>query len=127
MPKPPGAVVDVMKVLIRLFGETNTDWNTIKIFLKNRSFIDNILNFDPRMINAEIRRDVEREIDRNSNSFQKDVIYRASVAAGPLAEWVKATLKYSRVVETIKPLEGELNRLLKDLESSKKRVIECEE
>ena len=116
-----------MKVLIRLFGETNTDWNTIKIFLKNRSFIDNILNFDPRMINAEIRRDVEREIDRNSNSFQKDVIYRASVAAGPLAEWVKATLKYSRVVETIKPLEGELNRLLKDLESSKKRVIECEE
>ena len=66
-------------------------------------------------------------MDKNANSFQKQVIYRASVAAGPLAEWVKATLKYSRVVETIKPLEGELNRLLKDLDSSKSRVIQCEE
>jgi dynein heavy chain 2 len=44
-------------------------------------------------------------MEKNQNSFQKEVIYRASVAAGPLAEWVKATLKYSRVVESIKPLE----------------------
>lgn len=62
MANPPKAVVDVMKVLIRLFGETNSDWNTIKTFLKNRSFIDNILNFDPRMINSAIRRDVENEV-----------------------------------------------------------------
>lgn len=81
-----------------MFGESNADWNTIKTYLKNRSFIDNVLNFDPRMINQDIRRDVEKQIEKNSNSFQKDVIYRASVAAGPLADWVKATLKYSRVV-----------------------------
>lgn len=87
-----------MKVLLRMFGESNADWNTIKTYLKNRSFIDNVLNFDPRMINQDIRRDVEKQIEKNSNSFQKDVIYRASVAAGPLADWVKATLKYSRVV-----------------------------
>lgn len=49
-----------MKVLVRLFGETNAEWNNIKTFLKNRSFIDNILNFDPRNITADIRRDVEK-------------------------------------------------------------------
>lgn len=57
----------------------------------------------------------------------KEVIYRASLAAGPLADWTRAILRYSKVVETIKPLEGELNKLMKALDGSKKRVIECEE
>lgn len=60
LPKPPQAVVDVMKVLVKLFGESNSEWNEIKTFLKNRSFIDNILNFDPRVLNAETRRNVEK-------------------------------------------------------------------
>jgi hypothetical protein len=47
LPKPPQAVIDVMKVLVRLFGENNVEWNNIKTFLRDRSFIDNILNFNP--------------------------------------------------------------------------------
>jgi dynein heavy chain 2, cytosolic len=49
------------------------------------------------------------------------------LAAGPLADWTRAILKYSKVVEAIKPLEGELNKLMKALDGSKKRVVECEE
>lgn len=44
-----------------------------------------------------------------------------------MADWTKAILKYSKVIESIKPLEGELNKLMKALDGSKKRVIECEE
>lgn len=38
---------------------------------------------------------------------------RASVAAAPLAAWVKANLQYSRVLEKIEPLEKEQNDLQK--------------
>lgn len=66
-------------------------------------------------------------MQRNSNSFDRAAIYRASVAAGPLCDWVKANVRYSKVLESIKPLETEMNMLLKALESSKKKVNECEE
>jgi dynein heavy chain 2 len=36
--------------------------------------------------------------------FEKQTIYRASVAAGPLADWTKAIIRYSKVIESIQPL-----------------------
>jgi len=50
-------------------------------------------------------------ISKNSNSFQKSVIYRASKAAGPIADWIKATVKFSEILETVKPLEDRLNAI----------------
>ena len=84
-----------------------------------------MLNFDPRNISGEYRANIEKDIQKNQNYFAKETIYRASLAAGPLADWTKAILRYSKVVESIKPLENELNKLMKALEGSKRRVIEC--
>ncbi len=53
------------------------------------------------------------------------MIYRASIAAGPLAEWVKAVLKYASVLEKIAPLEIELKKLFNKLESSRNRLKQC--
>jgi dynein heavy chain 2 len=55
------------------------------------------------------------------------VIYRASIAAGPLAEWVKAVVKYATVLEKIAPLEGELKKLYNKLESSRNRLKQCQD
>ena len=112
---------------MRIFGEVTDDWNAIKGFIKKRDFINSVLAFDPRQLSADARRDIEKEIEKNQNSFAKEVIYRASMAAGPLADWTKAIIRYSKVVETIRPLENEMSKLMKALDSSKRRVIECEE
>jgi len=63
-----------------------------------------VLNFDPRNISGEYRANIEKDIQKNQNYFAKETIYRASLAAGPLADWTKAILRYSKVVESIKPL-----------------------
>ena len=44
------------------------------------------------------------------------------MAAGPLAEWVKAILKYATVLEKIAPLEKELSMISKKLDSSRNRL-----
>ncbi len=49
-----------MRSVVRIFGEPDAEWNTIKGFLKNRGFIDNIINFDPRVMGAKLREEVER-------------------------------------------------------------------
>lgn len=46
-----------------------------------------------------------------SESFQTTVAKRASAAAAPLAEWVKANVQYSKVLHEIEPLEQELKTL----------------
>jgi dynein heavy chain 2 len=124
---PPEAIHDVMNGVLRMFGNFDGSWNNVKKFLKNRSVIDNILDFDPKMITPEIRKDMEKFLHDKSNSFEKNVIYRSSLAAGPLADWVKAILKYSVVLEKINPLEDDLNKVKKKLDSQKSRVVECED
>lgn len=46
-----------------------------------------------------------------SESFDPKAAKRASVAAAPLAAWVAANVKYSQVVDKIRPLEREQNKL----------------
>lgn len=46
------------------------------------------------------------------------VIHRVSVAASPLAAWVKAIMAYSKVLEKTAPLENELSGLVASLQAS---------
>lgn len=47
------------------------------------------------------------------DSFVAKTAKRASLAAAPLAAWVTANVKYSRVLEKIRPLEREQANLLR--------------
>lgn len=85
------------------------------MFLRDRSVIDNILNFEARNITPSIRKEVEDTITKNSSSFDRRNADRASAAAGPLCDWVIANVKFSKVLETVKPLEEEMNKLLRAL------------
>ena len=58
-----------------------------------------VVHFDPSIITKDVRRELSNYVESHSNSFEKNVIYIASAAAGPLAEWVIAVLKYSEVFD----------------------------
>lgn len=53
-------------------------------------------------------------------------IYRVSVAAAPMAAWVKANVQFSVVLEKVKPLEDDLAGLQASLDASRARVKQCE-
>ena len=89
---PPEPVHDVLSAVLRIMGSSDTNWNAMKDFLKGRSVISSITNFDPRRITPEIRHEVKILVKKRAASFEDSVIYRASIAAGPLAGWVKALL-----------------------------------
>ena len=60
------------------------------------------------------------------NSFDAATIYRVSVAAAPLASWVKANVKFAMVLEKIQPLTAELARAESTLKKSQNRLDACE-
>lgn len=79
------------------------------------------MSFDAACISPEIRFEVQKLIHERSSSFEDKTIYRISVAAAPLATWVKANLRYSLVLEKIQPLKYELQVASEKLDSSSKR------
>ena len=83
----------------------------MKSFLARRGIKEEIINFDARKITPDVSSKVEDLLRRKANSFEEKVAKRASAAAAPLAAWVVANLSFARVLQKIKPLEDEQNRL----------------
>jgi dynein heavy chain 2, cytosolic len=45
---PPEPIHDVLNAVLRLFGNQDTSWNSMKKFLSNKGVIDQVLNFNPK-------------------------------------------------------------------------------
>ncbi|KAJ3116477.1 Cytoplasmic dynein 2 heavy chain 1 [Phlyctochytrium bullatum] len=124
---PPPAVRDVLEGVLRLMGILDMSWNSMKGFLGKRTIKDEIMNFDARNITKQVRDSVTELLRSKKDSFEEATIKRSSVAAAPLAMWVKANIQYSIVLEKIGPLEADLQRLTKSLEASRSRVAKLKE
>lgn len=71
------------------------------------------MSFDPRNVVPENRDSVEQLLRKKADSFTQENAAKASQAAGPLASWVIANVKYSKVLEKIRPLEEKQNKIKK--------------
>ncbi|KAH9577240.1 Dynein heavy chain [Trypanosoma melophagium] len=129
MKQPPAAVQDVMEGVIILTegGQgSETNWAAIRKILAG-DIKGQILNFDLDNVNEGVRGKVERFIQTRQNSFKREVIGRASKAAAPMAEWLKAVVEYSKVLETVSPMREELKGYEANLQngSEKKKKYEA--
>lgn len=123
---PPDAIRDVLEGVLVLMGQTDTSWSSMKKFLSSRSVKENIIHFDARQITPVVRDNVTNLVRAKGKSFEHATIYRVSVAAAPMAAWVKANIKYSLVLERIAPLEESLQELSLGLEQSRMRMDQCQ-
>eukprot|EP00798_Chlamydomonas_sp_ICE-L_P023166 gene23167-30374_t len=124
---PPDAIRDVLEGVLMMMGQQDISWNNMKKFLGTKAVKDDIVNFDAHRVTKDIRAKVEKLVAAKGNSFEHAVIYRVSVAAAPLASWVKANLAYSKVLEKTAPLEAELAMLLASLDQSKVLIVQYQE
>ncbi|XP_063840903.1 LOW QUALITY PROTEIN: cytoplasmic dynein 2 heavy chain 1-like [Scylla paramamosain] len=121
---PPEVIRDILEGVLRLMGVQDTSWNSMKTFLAKRGIKEEIRSYDPRDVTSENRRSVEKLLKERSDSFNPAVAKRASAAAAPLAAWVKANVRFSYVLEKVKPLEQEQNKLQRNLERAEAQIGE---
>jgi dynein heavy chain 2 len=127
LPNPPEAVQDVLQAVLMLLGVQDHSWQSMKKFLSNRGVKEDILNFDARRIDPDLRKSVAKLLKKKPQSFDDANIARASLAAAPMASWVKANIRFSLVIEKIEPLQAELEEEVVKLEQSQKRLKKCED
>ncbi|XP_018579489.1 cytoplasmic dynein 2 heavy chain 1 [Anoplophora glabripennis] len=121
---PPDVIRDILEGVLRLMGIQDTSWNSMKTFLAKRGVKEDIRSFDASRILTENRQAVEKLMSVKSESFDARAAKRASVAAAPLAAWVAANVKYSQVVDKIRPLEREQNKLKQNLTDAETQLGE---
>lgn len=119
---PPETIRDILEGVLRLMGIRDTSWNSMKSFLAKRGVKEDIRSLNPSLISPENCAEVERLIQMKSESFDYKNAKRASAAAAPLASWVVACVKYSKVVQSIKPLEREQQELERNLQSTENQM-----
>lgn len=71
---PPEPVHDVLSAVLRLMQRHDNSWNAMKMFLGEGSMISNIVNYDPRLISPDIRKDVAGFVRKHASSFEQSVI-----------------------------------------------------
>ena len=123
---PPEGILAVLEAVLLLMNNPDTSWAGQKKFLGSRGVKEEIINFDAHVVTAKNREIVRKILKEKEELFEHKNILRVSVAAAPLAAWVKAQVKYSLVLEKIAPLEKILGQLSDSLDTSTRRVEECE-
>ncbi|CAJ1028022.1 Dynein heavy chain, N-terminal region 2/Hydrolytic ATP binding site of dynein motor region/AAA domain (dynein-related subfamily)/P-loop containing dynein motor region/P-loop containing dynein motor region D4/Microtubule-binding stalk of dynein motor/ATP-binding dynein motor region/Dynein heavy chain region D6 P-loop domain/Dynein heavy chain AAA lid domain/Dynein heavy chain C-terminal domain containing protein, putative [Leishmania lindenbergi] len=111
LPSPPEAIRVVLEGVLALLGVNDVSWQSMRQFLGERGAKQRILDFEVRSVTPDIRHRVEKLLRDRASFFKPEVIQRASVAAAPIAEWVKAMLEYSSIMERISPLTEQLEKL----------------
>ncbi|CAB3410628.1 unnamed protein product [Caenorhabditis bovis] len=119
---PPEAVRDILQAVLLFMGILDTSWEAMRKFLSKSGVKDEIMNFDAHRITNEMYKKVSALVKQKANSFEEATAKRASIAAAPLAAWVKANLEYSKILEKISPLENEKNKLIKNLKKAEKQM-----
>lgn len=123
---PPPAIRHVLAGVLTLMKQQDLSWENMRSFLAKPSVKDEIMNFDAGLIDPTTRKKCVALVEKNADSFEQDRIKRVNVAAAPLAQWVKATIKYSEVLLSIAPLRKEFRESNEKLESARARLITCE-
>ncbi|KAG5468467.1 hypothetical protein LSCM1_02447 [Leishmania martiniquensis] len=129
MGKPPATVQCVMQGVVLLIeagkGAEAATWPAIRKVLAG-DIKGQILNFDINNVGPAARTQVEKFIAANAESFKRETIAHASKAAAPMAEWLKAVLEYSKVLETVAPMRTELREYEANLQKGQEEMTKYE-
>lgn len=121
---PPQPIVDVLSGVLRMLGNEDTSWTSMRRFLGGSGVKASVVHFDPRSISKETRTAVAQVVRNHAQSFEEATIRRVLGDAAPLAAWVKACLKFSIVMEKIQPLEAELRKATAALARAQRELDE---
>ncbi|CCW60917.1 unnamed protein product [Phytomonas sp. EM1] len=132
---PPEPIRDVLEGVLALLGVSDVSWQSMRNFLAERGVKERIVDFDIKNVTPQIRANVSSLLKQKATSFKPEVIHRASLAAAPMADWVRAMVEYSKIMDQISPLTRQIEVLeqnqregeqkLQHLEEKLKKIDKC--
>jgi len=121
--KPPAVVELVMSAVAVMLGNKIKSWRDIQKVISNSKFVPSILNFDTMSLKKKTREEVVKYVKHED--FNEERANKASKVAGPLVKWVKSQVKYSELLDIVRPMQKEIKVLRKKLDKKQKQSKMC--
>jgi len=109
-PSPPQPVKFTLEAVATMLGESASDWADLKKVIRKPDFIKSVINFDVTTLTEKTREMLMTKYV-NHPQFTYEIVNNASKACGPLVKWVTSTLHFSRIKNSVAPLEAELAKV----------------
>ncbi len=122
---PPPVVRGTLAAVCMMMGQNDLTWRAILQFLLGPSLKTQIMDYEARDLTPQMRKDIQKWVADNPESFDPRRVAQVSRAAAPLATWVTANLQYSEVLETVMPLEKELKHATDTLNANTEKLEKC--
>lgn len=122
MANPPILVrnaVEAVAILIMNEGDKNVTWEDARKIMKGQDFINKVLYLDKKAVKPQTSSQIKKRI--NNNDWDVERINKASRAAGPLAKWVESVITFLNILETVQPLEKEIEKLQEETKVAEDR------
>eukprot|EP00486_Rosalina_sp_Unknown_P003106 CAMPEP_0201574314 /NCGR_PEP_ID=MMETSP0190_2-20130828/18745_1 /ASSEMBLY_ACC=CAM_ASM_000263 /TAXON_ID=37353 /ORGANISM="Rosalina sp." /LENGTH=606 /DNA_ID=CAMNT_0048002403 /DNA_START=108 /DNA_END=1928 /DNA_ORIENTATION=+ len=121
--KPPAVVELVMSAVAVILGNKIKSWRDIQKVLSNSKFVPSIMNFDTMTLKKKTREEVVKYVKHED--FNEERANKASKVAGPLVKWVISQVKYSELLDIVRPMQKEIKVLKKKLDKKQKQLKMC--
>ncbi|EGC38132.1 cytoplasmic dynein heavy chain [Dictyostelium purpureum] len=111
LPNPPASVKLAMESVCLMLTGRKLEWAEIRKKIMETTFITSIVNYDTKKNLTSKTREAIMKGYLNDPDFEYEKVNRASKACGPLVKWVQAQTFYSDILDRIKPLREEVEKL----------------
>eukprot|EP00939_MAST-03C_sp_MAST-3C-sp1_P003513 g3513.t1 len=114
MARPPKNVRLTMEAVALMIGNVKSPddlkWGDIRKIINRTDFITSVCNFKTDILTHKTRKVVmERYVDNDDLTYEKAL--RGSKAAGPLYKWVESQVSFAEILNKVKPLKMEAEKL----------------
>jgi len=121
--KPPAVVELVMSAVTVMLGNKIKSWKDIQKVLGKPTFVASIIEFDTMCLKKKTREECKKYVKHED--FNEERANKASKVAGPLVKWVKSQVKYSELLDIVRPMQKEIKVLKKRLNKKQKQQKVC--
>jgi len=118
--KPPAVVELVCSAVAIMLGNEIASWRDIQKVMGDRKFIASMLQFDTLKLKRKTREECVKYT--RHDDFNEERANKASKVAGPLVKWVKSQIKYSELLDIVRPMQKEIKVLRKRLDKKQKQL-----
>jgi len=120
---PPAVVELVMSSVVIVLGNKVQSWRDIQKVLANFKFVQSVLEFDTEKMKKKTRLEAVKYTKKGE--FNEERANKASRCCGPLVKWVKSQIKYSEILDIVRPMKKEIKKLEKRLQQKQKQLNTC--
>jgi dynein heavy chain 1 len=114
-----------LEAVATMLGESAATWADLKRVIRGADFIKSVINFDVSALSEKTRSHLLKTYVSDPN-FAYEVVNNASKACGPLVKWVTSTLNFSRIKNSVAPLEAELRHVAQAADDLKRKQHELQ-